>query len=142
VCIFIVPLAVYSRWTNLPIAIFVFIGALCMTGAAIIATVMFIIMQVAITSATQLNIRANIGVEMFVFMWIAAGASIIAWLIHMGMCCCCASRRDVRTGRKSGNKKAWRTGTVGVSEKPARDTTTVPRREKRRLPVFGRTPRD
>lgn len=135
VLIFIVPLAIYSRWANLPITILVFIGALLTTGAAVIATVMFIIFQHAITSATQLNIHAHIGVEMFIFMWIAAGAAIIAWLVHMGMCCCCASRRDVRTGRKKGSEKAYRNMTiVNEAEKPGK--------ARRGLPVFGRTPRE
>lgn len=137
VLIFVVPLAVYSRWSNLPIAILVFLGALITTGGAIVATVMFIIFQVAITSATDLNIKANIGIEMFVFMWIAAAAAIIAWLVHMGMCCCCATRRDVRTGRKRGSKKAYRSSTTReevVEEKPMK--------KKRALPTFGRTPRE
>lgn len=71
---------------------------------------MFIIMQDAVTAATQLNIGASLGVEMFAFMWVAAAASILAFVIQLGMCCCCASRRDVRTGRKRGSKKAWSDG--------------------------------
>lgn len=139
VLIFLIPVCVYSRWWNLPVTILLFIGALLTTAGAVIATVLFIIFQKAITSATELNIRANIGVQMFVFMWIAAGAAIVAWLIHMGMCCCCATRRDVRTGRKRGDKKAWagdaEHGEIGEEEK------TRPAEEKRRLPVFGRTRR-
>ncbi|SMY29430.1 unnamed protein product [Zymoseptoria tritici ST99CH_1A5] len=135
----LVPLAIYSRWTNLPIAILVFIGALCMTGAAVIATVMFIIFQVAITRATQLNIRANVGVEMFVFMWIAAGSAILAWLIHMGMCCCCASRRDVRTGRKRGSKKVWERERVGIAGAVEKDKT---QRRLLGMPIFRRMGRD
>ena len=50
-------------------------------------------------------------------MWIAAGASVIAWIIQMGMCCCCASRRDVKSGRKKGSKKAWSSETSGAIEK-------------------------
>jgi len=140
--IFIVPLSIYSRWSNLPIAILVFIGALLTAGASIVATVMFIIFQVAITSATDLNIKANIGIEMFVFMWIAAVAAIVAWLTHMGMCCCCATRRDVRTGRKRGSGKAYREGNlrdtagVAVEEKPVKE------KKRRALPTFGRTPRE
>ncbi|CAK4026641.1 integral membrane [Lecanosticta acicola] len=132
--IFIVPLSIYSRWATFPIAIFTFLGALFVTVAAVIATVMFIIMKDAITSATQLNIGAELGVEMFAFMWIAASSAILAWLIQMGMCCCCASRRDVRTGRKRGSKRAWGTETPGVSEKPAK--------KKKGLPAFGRTKRE
>lgn len=100
--------------------IFTFLAALLITVAAVIATVMFIIMRNAFTSVAEINIQANLGNQMFAFMWIAAGTAIIAWLIQLGECCCCASRRDVRTGRKMGSKKAWNTETVGVSEKPRR----------------------
>ncbi|KAF2161593.1 hypothetical protein M409DRAFT_58986 [Zasmidium cellare ATCC 36951] len=129
ILMFVVPLSVFTRWASLPIAIFTFLGALITTVAAVIATVMFIIMQNAITSATQLNIKAEIGAEMFAFMWIAAATAILAWLIQMGMCCCCASRRDVRRGKKRGSKKAWNTETPGVSEKPE---------GRRGLPMFKR----
>lgn len=113
VLIFLLPLSIYSRWASFGIGLFTFLAALCTTVAAVIATVMFIIMQRAVTAVTQLNIGANLGTEMFVFMWIAAGTAIIAWLINMGMCCCCASRRDVRTGRKRGSSKAWENGSSG-----------------------------
>lgn len=84
----------------------------------------FIIMQDAITSATQLNIGASIGIEMFAFMWIAAGTAILAWLIQLGMCCCCASRRDVKKGKKSGSKKAWHGDGPTMREKePGRFST-------------------
>ena len=77
----------------------------------------FIIMQNAITSATQLNIGASIGVEMFAFMWVAAATAVLAWLIQFGMCCCCASRRDVKTGRKRGSMKAWESDGPSTREK-------------------------
>lgn len=118
VMMFLVPLSVFSRWATLPIAIFTFLAALFITVAAVIATVLFIIMQNAVTAVTELNIGANIGTQMFAFMWIAAGTAILAWLIQMGLCCCCASRRDVRRGKKRGSKKAWNTETPGTSEKP------------------------
>lgn len=75
--------------------------------ADLVHSFQFIIMQNAITSATQLNIGASVGVEMFAFMWVAAVTAVLAWLIQFGMCCCCASRRDVKTGRKRGSMKAW-----------------------------------
>jgi hypothetical protein len=131
---FLIPLSIYTRWVGLPITIFVFLGALFTTAAAIIATAMFIIFKDVITSATELNIKASVGTEMFVFMWIAAGASIIAWLIHMGMCCCCATRRDVRRGKKRGSKKAYEG--MEVRDEKARPA------KKRRLPTFGRTQRE
>jgi len=52
---------------------------------------------------------------MFVFMWIATAFSIFGWLIAMGMSCCCASRRDVKTGRRKGRLSAY--GDAGADEK-------------------------
>ena len=66
VMIFIVPLSVYSRWASLPIMLLTFFAALATTVATVVATVLFIIMKNAITSVTQLNIGASIGVEMYV----------------------------------------------------------------------------
>jgi len=120
VMIFITPLSIYSRWPTIIVSIFTFLAALLITAASVIGTALSVIAKNAFTSQTELNIGANVGLEMFIFMWIASGAAIIAWLIQMGLCCCCASRRDVKTGRKRGNKKAWGTGTAGVSEKPRR----------------------
>ena len=71
---------------------------------------MFIIMENAVTSAQELNIGASLGIHMFAFMWVAAGTAVLAFIIQLGQCCCCASRRDVRTGRKRGSKKAWSDG--------------------------------
>ncbi|KAK4549751.1 hypothetical protein LTR36_005052 [Oleoguttula mirabilis] len=110
IMIFLAPLSVRSRWATFPITLFTFLAALCTTVASVIATVLFIIAQRAVTSVTQINIGASIGVEMFVFMWIGAGTAIAAWLILWGQCCCCASRRDVRRGKKRGSKKAWGEG--------------------------------
>jgi hypothetical protein len=81
---------------------------------------MFIIMQNAFTSVTELNIGAQLGAKMFAFMWIASAFSILAWLIQTSLCCCCASRRDVKRGKKIGSKKAWQTETPGVSEKESK----------------------
>ena len=115
--IFLVPLAVYSRWASLPLMIGTFLAALFTAVASVLATVMFIIMQNAITQVQQLNIGASIGIEMFVFMWIAAGTAILAWIIQLSLCCCCASRRDVKKGKKRGSMKAWKNDSPNMSEK-------------------------
>lgn len=133
VCIPLAPLSIYSRWATLPIMLLTFLAALVTTVASVIATVMFIIMKNAITAATELNIGASLGVEMFAFMWIASGTAILAWIVMLGQCCCCASRRDVRTGRKRGSMKAWgdgdRVGGREVEEKqPGRFGTRFGRR--------------
>ncbi|KXL43396.1 hypothetical protein M433DRAFT_319249 [Acidomyces richmondensis BFW] len=117
VMIFTVPISVFTRWATLFIMILTFLGALCTTVATIIATAMFIIMKDAMTSVTELNIKASLGTQMFAFMWIASGFAIIAWLITLCLTCCCASRRDVRRGRKRGSRKAWATQPSEISEK-------------------------
>lgn len=104
VLIFLLPLAVYSRWVSFVLTIFTFLDALCITAASIVATVLFIIMRNVFRSNTEVNIGAKIGTTMFACMWVASAFSIFAFLFQFGMCCCCASRRDVKTGRK-GRKK-------------------------------------
>lgn len=106
--IFLSPLSIYTRWASLPLSILTFCTAFTTTAASIIASAMFIIFRNTINKAVDtVNIQAAIGTKMFVFMWIAAGAAILGWLIQLGACCCCASRRDVRTGRRKGSKKAY-----------------------------------
>lgn len=107
VLIFLMPLSIYTRWLALPVAILAFLNALFVTAASIIATVMFIIFCNTISGVAELNISAEIGVTMFAFMWVASAFAIFAWLVQMGLCCCCASRRDVRTGKKRGSEKAY-----------------------------------
>ncbi|KAI9892225.1 MAG: hypothetical protein M1814_001684 [Vezdaea aestivalis] len=92
--------SLYSRWAALPNAILASLAALTTTAATIIATVMFIIFRTVFKNAPDLNIRANVGLQMFAFMWIGAACATVAWIIQMSMCCCCTSRRDVKTGRK------------------------------------------
>lgn len=117
VSIFLAVLALRSRWWSLPLAIWTFIAALLTTAASVIATVMALVFRNVATSQSALNIGADIGVQMFAFMWIGAGFSIFGFLCHIGMCCCCASRRDVRTGRRKGRKSAY--GEMAVGEKSA-----------------------
>jgi len=122
------PLSLFSRWAALAVATLVFFNALFVTAASIIATVMFVIFRNVISSVQELNLSAEIGGYMFGFMWTATAFAIFAWLIQTGLCCCCASRRDVKTGRKRGSEKAYRIGggaesargQAVVNEKPAR----------------------
>ncbi|ORY09367.1 SUR7/PalI family-domain-containing protein [Clohesyomyces aquaticus] len=129
VLIFIMPFSIYSRWLTLPIAILTFLNALFCTAASIVATVMFVIFRNVIGSVKEINIKAEIGVTMFAFMWVASAFTIFAWLVQTGLCCCCATRRDVKTGRKRGNEKAYQmqggegvvaNGAVGGQEKKGR----------------------
>jgi hypothetical protein len=107
VLIFLMPLSLFTRWLTLPVAILAFFNALFVTVASVIATVMFVIFRNTITGVAELNIGAELGISIFVFMWIASAGTIFAWLVQMGLFCCCASRRDVKTGRKRGSEKAY-----------------------------------
>lgn len=107
VLMFVMPISVFSRWWSFLIAILTFLNALFVTVASIVATVMFVIFRNVISSVNELNISASIGNYLFGFMWTASAFAIFAWLFQTGLCCCCASRRDVRTGRKRGNEKAY-----------------------------------
>ena len=112
-CMLLTPLSVFSRWATLPIAFLSFLCALATTAACILATALFVIFKnVIVSQGSEINIGAEIGIKMFVFMWIAAGFSLFGWLVQMGMCCCCASRRDVAIGRKVGRRSAYADGEV------------------------------
>ena len=116
-CIFLTPLSTYSRLLTLPIAFLSFLSALTTTAACIIATALFIIFRNVITSqGSDINIQASVGTKMFAFMWTAAAGAIVGWLVQMGMCCCCASRRDVKRGKKVGRRSAYKDGEVPVHD--------------------------
>jgi hypothetical protein len=132
VLIFLMPVSVFTRWLALPVAIIAFVNALMVTVASVIATVMFIIFRNTITGVAEINIGAEIGKSIFAFMWIASAFAIFAWLVQMGLCCCCASRRDVKTGRKRGSEKAYHSALGGVQS----TTTGAPKTEESRKKRF------
>jgi hypothetical protein len=105
VMIFLTPLALYSKLASIPMAIFTFLATLCVVIACVLATVIFVIMRNAVRAQTEINIGAEIGVEMFAFMWVAGGAALFAFLIQLCLLCCCRSRRKA--------KKEWRKSMVG-----------------------------
>ncbi|KAL2758716.1 hypothetical protein ACRALDRAFT_2063718, partial [Sodiomyces alcalophilus JCM 7366] len=83
------PVALRSRWWSLPLAIVAFLAAVLVTVASIIGTAMSVVAKFAITAQSELNLRADIGVRMFAFMWIASVMVIVAFFIHAIMGCCC-----------------------------------------------------
>lgn len=83
------PLVMRTRWFTLFISILGGLSGIILTVAAIIATVISVAAKVALTAQDQLNIKANIGVRMFVFMWIGALTTDFAFLLHAAMGCCC-----------------------------------------------------
>jgi CBS domain containing-hemolysin-like protein len=99
--VFLSPLTVRSRWVSLPLAILSFIVMALVLVASAIGSAISVAFKYAAEAQSDLNIRAEVGVKMFVFMWLATGFSIWAFAVHAGMGCCCVSRRDVRTGRRT-----------------------------------------
>jgi hypothetical protein len=93
--------ALRSRWVSLGLSLTGFISALLVTIAAILATAMSIAFRVAATSQDQLNIQSDIGIRMFVFMWIAALATDFAFILHAAMGCCCKPQRREKSAHSS-----------------------------------------
>ncbi|KAJ9642438.1 hypothetical protein H2199_004819 [Coniosporium tulheliwenetii] len=100
VVLFLAPCSVYSRLAAIPIAILTTLAALCITVGSALATAMFVIFRNTISGVQELRIGAYLGLEMFIFMWIASAFALLAMIIQLGECCCCTSRRDLKTGRK------------------------------------------
>lgn len=133
VSIFLAPITLFSRWWSLPFAIWTFIAALLTTAATIIGTVMSIIFRNVATSQAGLNIGAEIGTDMFAFMWVASAFTIFGWLIHLCLSCCCASRRDVKTGRRKGRQSAYGDANTDEKKRP-----TAGGKRWAKMPKFGR----
>lgn len=100
VMVFLSPVAIFSRWVSLPMALLSSMTFLLIFAASVIASVISFIFKYAATAQSTLNIEASVGIRMFVFMWIATGFAFIGFVLHAGMGCCCTSRRDLKTGKK------------------------------------------
>ena len=119
ISIFLTPLAIYSRLTSIPIALFTLLSALMTLTASTIATAMWTIFKNEILNyADQLHIIPTVGQKMFIFVWVASGCSLVAALGQLGMLCCGTSRRDIKTGRRVGRKMRERK-VVALEEDPA-----------------------
>ncbi|KID76442.1 uncharacterized protein G6M90_00g074520 [Metarhizium brunneum] len=106
------PLVMRTRWFSLFLSLLGGLSGLVLTVAAIIATVISVAAKIALTAQDQLNIKANIGVKMFAFMWIGALATDFAFLLHAAMGCCC---KPVRGG---GGKSPNEPSPEGSAKKP------------------------
>lgn len=99
--------SVYSRWFALVLGTLNLLNALFITVASVIATVMFVIIKKELQEQNSVDIKAQIGNTMFASMWIASVFAIIAFIVQLSLICCCASRRDVKKGKKRGSEKAY-----------------------------------
>jgi hypothetical protein len=104
--IFMTPLVVKSRWWSLPFAFASFIITILVLAASIIGSVISFVFKYAAEAQQDLNISASVGTRMFVFMWIATGCALVAFIIHAGLGCCCTSRRDITIGRRPVKRSA------------------------------------
>lgn len=82
VLVFLSPLALRSRWWSMPLAIGACIVNVLVGSAAIVGTVISLAFKFAATAQSDLNIHADIGVPMFVFMWLAAGFALWSFLVR------------------------------------------------------------
>jgi hypothetical protein len=118
------PLVLWSRWYSLPFALISFIDAVLIVVASVIGTVISWVFKYAAESQSELNIRAYVGTRMMVFVWVASGFALMAFVIHAGLGCCCASKRDIATGRRPVRSGSGRSTTErGGSEETG--TTTL-----------------
>jgi hypothetical protein len=92
-------LALYSRLMSLFVGPLTFLAALFTTVAAVLATAIFVILRKAASSVPEINLSSNLGTQMFVFMWMAAGFAIAAAFIQISIMCCCQSRRHYRKSK-------------------------------------------
>lgn len=106
ILLLISPVVMRSRWYSLAVTILGFISALLVTVAAIIATAISVAAKVALTAQDQLNISAEIGIRMFVFMWIAAVFTDIAFLLHAALGCCCKPQARTASGSPASRQSA------------------------------------
>ncbi|KAG5974660.1 hypothetical protein E4U55_008099 [Claviceps digitariae] len=97
------PLVMRTRWFSLFVSLFGGLAGAILTVAAAIATVITVAAKVALTAQDQLNIKVNIGVKMFAFMWIGAITTDLAFLLHAAMCCCC---KPVRRAKSSSEERS------------------------------------
>ncbi|KAJ5297867.1 hypothetical protein PENANT_c012G10279 [Penicillium antarcticum] len=80
----------------LPLLILTFFTALITIVGSAVATVMFVIFANVFSNADpSINIKAHVGTQMLVFMWIASGFSLLAFILQIGSCCaaCCRGRK-------------------------------------------------
>ena len=93
-------LAAYgSRLASFFTSIVAFLSAACNVVAAVIAQVLFVIVRNVINNNIEdLNVEASLGTTLFALIWVAAGASLVTFVLLLFTICCCSpgdrKRRD------------------------------------------------
>lgn len=105
ILLLLTPLATRRRLFSLFISIIGLLSVIVLVVASIIATVISVAARIALTAQDQLNINAEIGIKMFVFMWIGSLVTLLAFLLHSAMGCFCRPQR-LKRGRSSSSKRS------------------------------------
>ena len=103
------PLVLRTRWFSLALSLIGAISSILVTVATIIATAISFAAKIALTAQDELNISADVGIKMLIFMWIATILTDLAFILHAAMGCCCRPQR--------GNRSQEEQPTPAMSEK-------------------------
>ncbi|CAG8073554.1 unnamed protein product [Penicillium olsonii] len=110
----------------LPMLILTFFTALVTIVGSAVATVMFVIFANVFANADpSINIKAHVGTQMMVFMWIASAFSLIAFIIQIGSCCaaCCRGRKARKQLKSQGvNPREKGSAHTSVTDSPLQPT--------------------
>ncbi|KXJ91111.1 SUR7/PalI family-domain-containing protein [Microdochium bolleyi] len=124
-------------WSGFMSVVALLDALLIIVGSAV-GTAMGIIARYALSSQPELNVKAELGISMYVMMWISALFAVLAFFVHAGMCCCCTSRRDIRSGRRNIRGKHGR-GDGVANDYGEASTSTEKKSHKPHLPKFTRS---
>lgn len=116
----------YKSYRILPLLMALIAGtaALFTTIAAVIATTLFCVFRRVFEERPDLNIRGDLGVKMFVFVWMAVGASASAFVVSCWVCC--AHRGWGKRGSGTPAKREIYHKPVDGGESRGSDETAVP----------------
>lgn len=90
---------------SVPLCIFTFLTALATVIASAIATALYAIFaHVFVSQEADLNIGAELGKPILAFTWIAAGCTLIGFIVQVASCCaaCCGGRKARKSLKQGG----------------------------------------
>ncbi|KAF8248281.1 hypothetical protein K440DRAFT_485912, partial [Wilcoxina mikolae CBS 423.85] len=76
-----------NRRNSYIVGVISFIAGLFTTVGATVSTVLYVVFRRVFESAPEFNIRANLGERMYIFVWLAVGFVIAAFIVNTGACC-------------------------------------------------------
>ncbi|RPB19381.1 hypothetical protein L211DRAFT_749162, partial [Terfezia boudieri ATCC MYA-4762] len=80
--------AIYARWAAGCTGAVVGVAMGCTTIGAAMATTIYSLFRSTFEKAPGVTVSGILGEEMFIYMWMAAGFNMAAFVLHCGMCCC------------------------------------------------------